>query len=87
MPLPEMMPVFSRLLVDEVGWLWAELYRYDVRAPVRWLVFGADGEGLGSVDMAPDLEVREIGRDFVLGVWRDQLDVKYVRRHVLRGRG
>ena len=87
MPLPEIMPVFSRLLVDEIGWLWAELYRYDVRAPVRWLVFGHNGEGLGSVDMPPDLEVRQIGRDFVLGVWRDELEVTYVRRHALTGRG
>ena len=87
MPLPEIMPVFSRLLVDAAGWLWAELYRYDVRAPVRWLVFGANGEGLGSVDMPPDLEVLQIGRDFVLGVWRDELEVTYVRRHAIRGRG
>ena len=87
MPLPEIMPVFSRLLVDEVGWLWAELYRFDVRAPVRWLVFGPNGEGFGSVDMPPDLEVWQIGRDFVLGVWEDELGVDYVRRHALTGRG
>ena len=87
MPLPEIMPAFSRLLVDEVGWLWAELYRFDVRAPVRWLVFGPNGEGFGSVDMPPDLEVWQIGRDFVLGVWEDELDVDYVRRHALIGRG
>ncbi len=87
MPLPEIMPAFSRLLVDEVGWLWAELYRFDVRAPMRWLVFGPNGEGFGSVDMPPDLEVWQIGRDFVLGVWQDELDVEYVRRHALIGRG
>ncbi|MYG80302.1 MAG: hypothetical protein F4187_00345 [Gemmatimonadetes bacterium] len=67
MPLPEIMPVFSRLLVDDVGWLWAELYRFDVRAPKTWLVFDPNGEGHGSVDMPPDLDVRQIGRDFVLG--------------------
>ncbi|MYA12156.1 MAG: hypothetical protein F4087_06380 [Gemmatimonadetes bacterium] len=87
MPLPEIMPAFSRLLVDEVGWLWAELYRFDVRAPVTWLVFGPNGEGFGSVDMPPDLDIRQIGRDFVLGVWHDELKVEYVRRHALTGRG
>ncbi len=87
MPMPEIMPAFSRLLVDEVGWLWAELYRFDVRAPMTWLVFGPNGEGFGSVDMPPDLEVWQIGRDFVLGVWQDELDVEYVRRHALIGRG
>ena len=87
MPLPEIMPVFSRLLVDEVGWLWAELYRFDVRAPMTWLVFGPNGEGFGSVDMPPGLDIRQIGRDFVLGVWLDELEVEYVRRHALTGRG
>lgn len=86
MSLPEMLPVHKRLLVDEAGWLWAELYRFDVGQPVRWLVFGPNGEGLGSVDMPPDLEVWQIGHDFVLGVWRDELGVEYVRRHALSGR-
>ena len=86
-PMPQAIPVFSRLLVDDVGLLWAELYRYGVGQPVRWLVFGPGGEGLGSVDMPPDLEVWQIGRDFVLGVWRDELEVEYVRRHALGNHG
>ena len=86
MPLPRVIPVFSRLLVDESGSLWARLYRFDVSAPVRWLVFAPNGEGQGSVEMPKDLEVWQIGRDFVLGVWRDEHDVEYVRRHALGGR-
>ena len=86
MPLPTILPVFSRLLVDDAGWLWAELYRFAVARPARWLVFGPNGKGLGSVDMPPDLEVWQIGRDFVLGVWEDELGVEYVRRHALIGR-
>ena len=87
LPLPEIMPVFSRLLIDDAGWLWAELYRFEVLAPVRWLVFSPNGEGVGSVDMPPDLHLWQIGQDFVLGVWRDELRVEYVRRHALIGRG
>lgn len=87
LPLPEILPVFSRLLIDDAGWLWAELYRFRVGAPVRWLVFSPNGEGVGSVDMPPDLHVWQIGRDFVLGVWEDELGVDYVRRHALIGRG
>ena len=84
--LPEIKPVFSRLLVDDEGWLWAELYRSTNLAPFRWLVFDPKGEGIGSVDMLPDLDVRQIGRDFVLGIWEDELGVDYVRRHNLSGR-
>lgn len=82
----KIIPVFSRLMVDETGLLWAELYRWQVRAPVRWMVFAPNGEGLGSVDMPPDLDVRQIGRGFVLGVWEDEFGVEYVRRHALAGR-
>ncbi|MYI06969.1 MAG: hypothetical protein F4059_06585 [Gemmatimonadetes bacterium] len=85
--LTEIKPVFSRLLVDDAGWLWAELYRYEVGAPVRWLVFDPNGEGVGSVDMPPGLHVWQIGSDFVLGVWEDEFGVEYVRRHALSGRG
>ena len=86
MPLPETIPVFSRLLIDEGGLLWAELHRYDVRRPPRWLVFGPNGEGLGSVDMPAGLNVLQIGQDFVLGVWEDELEVQYLRRHPVTGR-
>ena len=86
LPLPELKPVFSRLLVDDEGWLWAGLYRSDRRV-LRWLVFDPKGEGFGSVDLPRNLDVRQIGRDFVLGVWRDELGVNYVRRHALSGRG
>ncbi len=86
LPLPEIKPVFSRLLIDDAGWLWAELYRFEVEAPVRWLVFDPHGEGVGSVDMPPDLHLWQIGQDFVLGVWMDEHRVEYVRRHALIGR-
>lgn len=84
--LPKIKPVFSRLLIDDAGWLWAELYRFQLGAPVRWLVFDPDGEGVGSVDLPPGLHVWQVGHDFVLGVWEDELGVEYVRRHALMGR-
>jgi hypothetical protein len=37
--------------------------------------------------MPTGLQVFEIGADYVLGNWRDALDVEHVRLHVLRGRG
>jgi hypothetical protein len=32
------------------------------------------------------LEVRWIGHDEILGVWRDEFEVEYVHRHRLTGR-
>jgi hypothetical protein len=49
----------------------------------RWTVFSPEGRALGSVVTPPGLRVLEIGRDYVLGVWQDELDVEYVRMHRL----
>jgi len=36
---------------------------------------------IGSADTPPGLQILEIGRDRLLGVWKDDLDVPYVREH------
>lgn len=76
-------PAFDRLLPDERGNLW-------VRHPVapgdgtrRWSVIGPDGRWLGDVRTPAGLEVLKIGADYVLGLWKDELDVQYIRIHPL----
>jgi hypothetical protein len=49
----------------------------------RWNVFSPAGRYLGAVDMPPNLTVYDIGSDAVLGVWRDELDIQYVRQYPL----
>jgi hypothetical protein len=44
-----------------------------------WSVFSADGEFQGVVEMPPGLEVLDIGADYVLGLYRDELDIEYVQ--------
>ena len=51
-------------------------------------VFRPDGVYLGTVQLPPDLGVREIGQDYVLGIVRDELDIQYVWMYGLdRGGG
>jgi hypothetical protein len=38
---------------------------------------------LGSVLMPKGLQLFEIGEDYVLGLWRDELGVQFVRRYVI----
>ncbi len=72
--------------------------RYEVPAPplgdgfsghVVWRssglhdVFRPDGAYLGTVKLPHDLNVREIGADYVLGVARDELGVEYVQLYGL----
>jgi hypothetical protein len=39
LPIPDTMPVFASLEVDEMGWLWAELYGWNPAESKEWMVF------------------------------------------------
>lgn len=97
-PYPSHLPTFFQILVDPDGNLWAgqrssgtgDVGRGDDTAddgaPLsemnEFFVFGTDGRHLGVVELAADLQVFQIGTDFVLGTLRDGLGVGYV--HVYR---
>ena len=83
MGIPDTLPAFQALQVDEVGWLWAEVYDFDSSRPREWVVFDPEGRAHATVQTPPGLEVQWIGRDAVLGVWRDEFEVEYVHRHRL----
>jgi hypothetical protein len=95
-PSPENQSVVQSLIIDAPGNLWVELWsspgprsRYLARAdaidvergPSRWIVVTSDGRLVGSVMMPENFEVFEIGADYVLGLWRDEFGVEFVRRH------
>jgi hypothetical protein len=81
--LPDEPPAFRELLVDAVGWTWARLYRTTPWNASLWLVFDPQGQARGTIRLPTGLQVHEVGEDFVLGVWRDSLDVETVRRFPL----
>ena len=77
-------PYYSRLVLDRVGNLWVE------QAPVIWtdpgpvdyLVFDPEGVLLGAVTLPP-IDVLEIGDDYVLGIYRDEMEVEYLHVHAI----
>lgn len=77
----------NALRVDPGGNLWLLEYRQDDGEPKRWSVFDPDGTWLGVVETPPRFAVNEIGRDYVLGVARDELDVQYVELYPLEKPG
>lgn len=81
MPDPESRPAYSRLLVDESGFVWAaEDNGFAGRDDATdWEVFTPDGEWLGSVRVPARFTAFEFGERDVLGVWRDDLDVEHVQ--------
>ena len=45
----------------------------------RWLIFDTDGQLEATLDAPVGHTMLEIGEDYVLAVWKDELDVEYVR--------
>jgi hypothetical protein len=81
---PPTVPAFSQLMVDSDGHLWVRHYkqRWSV-GPETWSVFAPEGHLLGTIQTPEDLQVRQIERDFILGIWTDELDIRYVRKYGL----
>jgi hypothetical protein len=81
-PFPDRMPAYDNLLRDPDGHLWVRRFAVPGTSRGQWGVFAPNGEFLGHVTLPTDLEVHEIGRDYVLGaVFAD--DVPQVRLYRL----
>jgi hypothetical protein len=77
--LPDTKPAFSRMIVDSGDNLWVAEYPEDDADASLWNVFDPDGRWLGTVETPYGGFVYQIGEDFLLGVWIDELDVEQVR--------
>ncbi len=83
-PPPRTHPAYAPyIIIDSDMNLWVRESNRPGDERSRWSVFTDEGELLGEVDMPPGLRVLDIGPDYVLGLHRDELDVEYVRKHVL----
>ncbi|MDH4351604.1 MAG: hypothetical protein OEW56_10685 [Gemmatimonadota bacterium] len=76
------MPPHQEFRLDAGGNLWVAYYRLE-EEPVRWAVFDPDGRWLGDIEAPSNGGVWDIGNDYVLGVWRDDLGVEQVRMYRL----
>ena len=83
LPLPPRVPTYESILVDADGNAWLERFRLTPAEPTLWTVIGPDGLWLGDVEVPEGLWIQEIGRDYVLGVWHDELEVPYVQLYDL----
>jgi len=81
MPAPETRPAYADMRVDPTGAVWLRPFQGQSErgGPEHWVVLGADGVWLGSVEMPADFRVTEVGVDEILGVWTSELDVQHPR--------
>jgi hypothetical protein len=72
------LPAFVDLVVDAEGYLWVEPYRRAGEELSHWNVFDREGRWFTTVAMPPDLEVFEIGGDYILARSEDALGIERV---------
>ncbi len=87
-PMAPTLPAVKSIHLDAAGNLWVEPHsRHGAEMP-PFEVYAPDGTWLGTVAVPPGLQLEnrvglptgfEVGDDYVLGVWRDELGVEYVR--------
>ncbi len=83
MPRKETLPAFDALRIDPDGNLWVARARIPGEEQPEWFVHRPDGQLVARVRTPPDVEVLEIGRDHLLGVHTDDLDVERIVVHAL----
>jgi len=83
MPIPETQPAYATFTLDAVGDLWVREFTAGEAATWTWTVFDPEGRMLGTVAMPADFRVTQIGDEFVLGLWKDDLEVEHVRLYPL----
>lgn len=77
-PIRETMPAFDSLVVDRMGNLWVEEYNRPGDTVPRWTVFTSEGEMLGTVSLPDGFNLQDVGDDYVLGTWEDELEIEHV---------
>jgi hypothetical protein len=82
-PTPDSLPAYDRMLIDRDGALWLREYRAPPDVRVAWNVFDRSGRWLTRVDLPAQLDVRDIGADYLIAITRDSLDVELVRLYRL----
>ena len=81
-PRPPTRPAYGQFLTDPDRNLWVEGFSIEGSA-TDWAVFTGEGSWLGTVTFPDGFRPFHILDDEVLGVWRDELEVEFVRVHAL----
>ena len=85
-PKHERMPAYDDFMVDADGNLWVMQARVLRSDPASADVFDSAGRLLGSVALPANFTPFEIGSDYLLGIWRDDVDVQHVRMYSIVGK-
>jgi hypothetical protein len=82
-PYPATLPAFGDVTAGPGGELWVEESRHYGERPSRRDVFAPDGRWLGTLALPDRFTLSDVGRDYLLGVWKDADEVDHVRMYAL----
>lgn len=88
--LPEQrrFPMFEDLAVDSLGRVWVKEYPQTAsRENAVWIVIQSEGQATATVQLPENVRPMQIGRDYILGLVRDELGVQSVREYEVVRRG
>ncbi len=80
-------PAYGHFLIDPDLNLWVGEYTMIGQIPMSWTVLSQEGRWLAEVVTPPRFRIWEVGRNYLLGVWKDDDDVERVRMHLLTRSG
>lgn len=78
LPVPEFVPAVESALVDDAGYIWVARYNLPWTGDRVWDILDDKGVWRGNVTTPDNLDIHEIGADYLLGVQRDSLGVEAV---------
>lgn len=85
-PIPDSLPAYDRLKVDRLGAIWVRDHLAPGVESADWHIYDSDGTWVTTVTVPSRFELLDIGRDYVLVLARDELDVERIHLYDLEGR-
>ncbi len=73
--LPRTLPAYSRVMIDDLDYLWVARNGDQGRLPTRFDIFDPEGRFEGTLEL-PELRLMHLGRDFLAGIAYDELGVE-----------
>jgi hypothetical protein len=80
-PIPDYHPALGNIYADRLGYLWVEETRMPDEEVRHTTIFDPEGRMVGQVVLPSRVQVQEIGADYLLGRWTDDLGVSYLRMY------
>jgi hypothetical protein len=83
LPLPDLVPAYRDLYVDDTRHIWVERYRLPGEVERVWDVLDPAGRWLGALTLPGRFWLHRAGADYLLGTQMDSLDVERMQLYSL----